>query len=188
MGDGDDRVVGAGAVAHEVLGQPGHPLDVEVVGGLVEEQHVGSCTSSRARASRRRSPPDMPARRSRRTRRRPRRRCRPADRSGRRGCAGRRPRRARRGRRAPPRARWRSGSSASSWASTPTLDTPARVTRPVSTSRWPARTRSRVVLPPPLRPDDADPVAAEHPERDLVEHLGGAEGQGGALDTDEVGH
>ena len=35
---------------------------------------------------------------------------------------------------------------------------------------------------------DADAVAAEHAEGDLVEHLGGAEGQGGALDTDEVGH
>ena len=44
------------------------------------------------------------------------------------------------------------GSSASSWASTPTVSPPTRATRPESTSRSPASTRSRVVLPPPLRP------------------------------------
>ena len=41
MGDRDQRVAGAGAVLHQVLGEPGHALDVEVVGRLVEEQHVG---------------------------------------------------------------------------------------------------------------------------------------------------
>ncbi len=36
--------------------------------------------------------------------------------------------------------------------------------------------------------DDADAVAAADTERDGVEHLGGAEREGGALDRDEVGH
>ena len=36
--------------------------------------------------------------------------------------------------------------------------------------------------------DDADAVAAADAERDGVEHLGGAEREGGALDGDEVGH
>ena len=41
MGDGDEGVVGAGTVAHEVLRQPGHALHVEVVGGLVEQEDRG---------------------------------------------------------------------------------------------------------------------------------------------------
>ena len=36
--------------------------------------------------------------------------------------------------------------------------------------------------------DDADAVAAADAERDGIEHLGGAEREGGALDGDEVGH
>ena len=36
--------------------------------------------------------------------------------------------------------------------------------------------------------DDTDPVAATDAERDGVEHLGGAEREGRALDGDEVGH
>ncbi len=36
--------------------------------------------------------------------------------------------------------------------------------------------------------DDADAVAAGDPERDAVEHLGGAEREGSALDRDEDGH
>ena len=80
------------------------------------------------------------------------------------------------------------GSIPSSWVSTPMVRPPTRATRPESTSREPSSTRSRVVLPPPLRPDDADAVAAADAERDGIEHLGGAEREGGALDGDEVGH
>ena len=36
--------------------------------------------------------------------------------------------------------------------------------------------------------DDADAVTAADAERDGIEHLGGAECEGGALDGDEVGH
>ena len=36
--------------------------------------------------------------------------------------------------------------------------------------------------------DDTDAVATADAERDGVEHLGGAEREGGALDGDEVGH
>ena len=36
--------------------------------------------------------------------------------------------------------------------------------------------------------DDADAVTAADAERDGIEHLGGAEREGGALDGDEVGH
>ena len=43
-------------------------------------------------------------------------------------------------------------------------------------------------LAAPVAPDDADPVTAADAERDGVEHLGGAEREGGALDGDEVGH
>ena len=36
--------------------------------------------------------------------------------------------------------------------------------------------------------DDADAVTTADAERDGIEHLGGAEREGGALDGDEVGH
>ena len=80
-------------------------------------------------------------------------RCRRAARSARRGCGRRRPTRARAGRRAPPGARWPRGSRASSWASTP-MRSAAGVGDPAGVRRRsrPASTRSRVVLPPPLRP------------------------------------
>jgi hypothetical protein len=41
VGDGDERRVRTGAAGRQVLGEPGHPLDVEMVGGLVEQQQVG---------------------------------------------------------------------------------------------------------------------------------------------------
>jgi hypothetical protein len=43
-------------------------------------------------------------------------------------------------------------------------------------------------LAPAVAADDADAVAAADAEGDGVEHLGGAEREGGALDRHEVGH
>ena len=41
VGDGDEGGAAAGAPGGQVVGQPGHPLDVEVVGRLVQQQQVG---------------------------------------------------------------------------------------------------------------------------------------------------
>ena len=143
----------APARAHQVLGQPGDALDVEVVGRLVEHQQVGRPTSSAASATRRRSPPDSGADRRVQARRPVELPSSRSSTSRTRGVAGplvlggvprpsttsrtvrpggerRRPGRARRSRR-PPRA-----------------GDPAGV-RLLRAGR--AR-RSRVVLPPPLRP------------------------------------
>ena len=54
VGDGDD---GARELLQELL-EPGHRLGVEVVGGLVEQEHVVGWSSSRQSATRRRSPPE----------------------------------------------------------------------------------------------------------------------------------
>ena len=80
------------------------------------------------------------------------------------------------------------GSMPSSWVSTPMVRPPTRATRPESTSREPSRTRSSVVLPPPLRPTTPMRSPPPTPSETRVEHLGGAEREGGALDGDEVGH
>ena len=41
VGDGDEGGAAAGAPGGQVVGQPGHPLDVEVVGRLVQQEQVG---------------------------------------------------------------------------------------------------------------------------------------------------
>jgi hypothetical protein len=41
VGDGDEGGFGSGAAGGQVLGEPGHALDVEVVGRLVQQQQVG---------------------------------------------------------------------------------------------------------------------------------------------------
>ena len=80
------------------------------------------------------------------------------------------------------------GSMPSSWVSTPMVRLPTRATRPESTSRVPGEHPQQGRLAAAVAADDADAVAAADAERDGVEHLGGAEREGGALDGDEVGH
>ena len=57
MADDDERPGGPRA---QVPGQPTDHLDVEMVGGLVEHQHVVPGQQDPASATRRRSPPDRP--------------------------------------------------------------------------------------------------------------------------------
>ena len=188
VGDGDDGVVGAGAVTHEVVGQPGDPLDVEVVGRLVEQQHgrvrdeqsrqrEPAALATGHRADRRVEPPDacasMPP-------------SRPVEHVADARVTG--PHVLGAGRRARPRDRVPRGRARPPGRARPTLEAagaghPAGVDLP-----RPARTRSSVVLPPPLRPTTPMRSPPSDAEGDLVEHLGGAEGEGGALDADEVGH
>ena len=54
MGDGDDRAL----ILLQVLLQPVDALGVEVVGGLVEQEHVGLGQEQAAQGTRRRSPPE----------------------------------------------------------------------------------------------------------------------------------
>jgi hypothetical protein len=163
---------------HEVLGEPGHPFDVEVVGRLVEEQQVGVGDEQR----RQRQPPALTARERSDDRRRGRRRRRPStppsspSRTSRTGR--RRPTRARADHRRGPRARWRRVEP-SAWPSSRRSappGSPGRSRRP----RVPASTRSRVDLPPPLRP--TMPIrSAEDPGRGRrVEDVGHPEREGRA--------
>ena len=187
MGDRDDGVVGAGVPPHEVVGQPGDALDVEVVGRLVEQEEVGrghqqggerdaAALSAGERADHGRHAADG-------------RRVGAAEQPGEHVAdagvgrpdvlgevADDRLEHARRGVHAVVLGQHPDGEAADA-------GDPARVdlARPLEHPQQGG-------LAAAVAADDADPVAATDPERDGIEHLGGAEREGGALDGDEVGH
>ena len=152
VGDDDEAGVRAREGSREVLGQPGDALDVEVVGRLVEEQQVGRGDEQRGQ----RDPAALAPRERPDGRREPAddRGVEPAEQPDE-DVADPRVGRPTRARPCPPRtASWTvaSGSRVSSWVSTPMRSAAGARHPAVVGLRLPARTRSSVVLPPPLRP------------------------------------
>ncbi len=187
MGDDDEAGAGAGERGGEVLGEPGDALDVEVVGRLVEEQQVGSGDEEGGEGHP--APLSAGERADRRPQAADHRRVETAEQPGEdvadagvgrplvlrevaehglvhggRGIEGvvlaEDPH--------PQAARARDPS---------VVDGPR--------SREHAQQRR---LAAAVAADDPDAVAPRDPERDGVEHLRGAEGEGGALDGDQARH
>ncbi len=70
----------------------------------------------------------------------------------------------------------------------PGAQTPGARHPPVVGGTAPGEDAEQRRLAAPVAPDDPDAVTADHPEGDGVEHLRGAEGEGGALDGDQARH
>ena len=187
MGDRDDGVVRPSVLAHEVVGQPGHPFDVEVVGRFVEQQQVG-----RGDEQGRQGHPSALA-----TGQRPHRGIHPADD----GCVEPTEQ--------PGEDVANAGAGGPLVLGEVTDDglvhggcrvesvvlgqhpdgQPAHPGHPPGVDAPGARKHAQEGgLATAVAADDADAVAATDPERDAIEDLGGAEREGGPLDRDEVGH
>ena len=187
MGDRDHGVVRAGVLPHDVVGQPGHPFDVEVVGRLVEQEQVGRGHEQRGEGHP--SPLSAGQRPDEGVHAPDDRGVEPAEQADEHVA----------------HSRVGGPLVLGDLADHGLVDGRAGV-EPVVLGQHPDREAADPRDPPgvdvpgagehpqerglaaTVAADDADAVAAADPERDGIEHLGGAERQGGALDRDEVGH
>ena len=183
VGDDEHRP----AARREVAREPVDALDVEVVGGLVEQQQLGGVEQQPGErdapplaARQRRDLGVDPLRRSGSARRR---------RAGRRARCETRRRPPTRGRRASPTSASRtvrSPSRSSPWPSSARSSVPTRVIAPASGCSRPGDQPQQRRLPVAVAPDDADPLALGDAERHVGQHRAAAVALGDVLEVDEV--